>query len=64
MTIRMDEEERQRSGSIRVTTLERPDRLLEYKLVRDAESDLFQFGRDPYNNDFHIPGHTVERHTW
>jgi len=64
MSLRMDETERQRSGSIRVTTLERPDRLVEYKLVKDSGADLFQFGRDPYNNDFHIPGHTIEGHTW
>lgn len=54
----------ERSSSIRVTTLDRPDRLIEYTLIPSQDHDLFQFGRDPYNNDFHIPGHTIEGHTW
>ena len=55
---------RERSSSIRVTALDRPDQLVEYKLIPSQDHDLFQFGRDPYNNDFHIPGHTIEGHTW
>jgi hypothetical protein len=54
----------ERSGSIRVTTVDRPDQLVEYTLVASTDHDLFQFGRDPYNNDFCIPGHTIEGHTW
>lgn len=53
------------STSIRVATLDRPDQLLvEYTLIPSSDHDLFQFGRDPYNNDFYIPGHTIEGHTW
>ena len=52
------------STSIRVAALDRSDRLIEYTLVPSTEHDLFQFGRDPYNNDFCIPGHSIEGHTW
>ena len=52
------------STSIRVTALDHPDRLIEYTLVPSPDHDLFQFGRDPYNNDFCIPGHSIEGHTW
>jgi hypothetical protein len=54
----------ERSSSIRVTSLDRPDRLVEYTLLPSPDHDLFQFGRDQYNNDFHIPGHIIEGHTW
>ena len=52
------------SSSIRVTAVERPNQVVEYTLIPSPDHDLFQFGRDPYNNDFHIPGHTIEGHTW
>ena len=54
----------ERYSSIRVTSLDRPDRLVEYTLLPSQDHDLFQFGRDQHNNDFHIPGHTIEGHTW
>jgi len=50
--------------SIRLTGIGRPNQIVEYTLLPSAEHDLFQFGRDQYNNDFHIPGHTIEGHTW
>jgi hypothetical protein len=52
------------STSIRVTALDHPDRMIEYTLGPSPDHDLFQFGRDPYNNDFCIPGHSIEGHTW
>jgi hypothetical protein len=52
------------STSIRVTSVDRPNLVVEYTLIPSQDHDLFQFGRDPYNNDFHIPGHTIEGHTW
>lgn len=52
------------STSIRVASIDRPDHVVEYTLVPSQAHDLFQFGRDPYNNDFHIPSHTIEGHTW
>jgi hypothetical protein len=52
------------SSSIRVTAVDRPNQVVEYTLIPSPDHDLFQFGRDPYNNDFHIPGHTIEGHTW
>jgi hypothetical protein len=52
------------STSIRVTTMDRPDELVEYTLLPSPDHDLFQFGRDPYNNDFFIPGHTIEGFSW
>lgn len=52
------------STSIRVTAMDRPDQVVEYTLIPSSDHDLFQFGRDPCNNDFHIPGHTIEGHTW
>lgn len=52
------------SSSIRVTSVERPSQVIEYTLMPSVEHDLFQFGRDTYNNDFYIPGHTIEGHSW
>jgi hypothetical protein len=52
------------SSSIRVTAVGRTNQVVEYTLIPSPDHDLFQFGRDPYNNDFHIPGHTIEGHTW
>jgi len=52
------------SSSIRVTSVERPNQVIEYTLTPSLEHDLFQFGRDTYNNDFYIPGHTIEGHSW
>jgi hypothetical protein len=52
------------STTIRLTGVARPNQIIEYTLVPSAEHDLFQFGRDLHNNDFHIPGHTIEGHTW
>jgi hypothetical protein len=52
------------STSIRVTAVDRPNQMVQYTLIPSQDHDLFQFGRDPYNNDFHIPGHTIEGHTW
>jgi hypothetical protein len=54
----------QRSSSIRVTSLDRPDQFVEYTLLPSQDHDLFQFGRDQYNNDFHLPGHIIEGHAW
>jgi len=63
-TMSINAPERERSSSIRVTTLDRPDKLVQYTLIPSLDHDLFQFGRDQYNNDFHIPGHVMEGHTW
>jgi hypothetical protein len=63
-TLSLNTPVQERSSSIRVSALDRPDRLIEYTLVPSQDHDLFQFGRDPYNNDFHIPGHTIEGYTW
>jgi len=63
-TMSLNAPERERSSSIRVTTLDRPDKLVQYTLVPSLDHDLFQFGRDEYNNDFHIPGHVMEGHAW
>jgi hypothetical protein len=30
---------------------------IEFKVEKRDDHDIFQFGRDPYSNDFHIPGH-------
>ena len=50
--------------SIRMSSLDRPDSLVEYTLIPSEQHDLFQFGRDLTNNDFHLPGHTIEGRTW
>ena len=63
-TMSINAPERERSSSIRVATLDRPDKLVQYTLIPSLDLDLFQFGRDQYNNDFHIPGHVMEGHTW
>jgi Pellino len=63
-TMTINAPERERSSSIRVATLDRPDKLVQYTLIPSLDHDLFQFGRDQYNNDFHLPGHVMEGHTW
>jgi hypothetical protein len=63
-TMSINAPDRERSSSIRMTTLDRSDKLLQYTLIPSLDHDLFQFGRDQYNNDFHIPGHVMEGRTW
>ena len=34
---------------------------VKWTVADSPDHDLFQFGRDPSNNDFYIPGHTTQR---